>query len=88
MIHVRFTPNQPNLGQAEFARIKRIVDKAAGKKIQAYALTWTQPYRVDCMSITSAFAFGFDKAYCASGCKTDQAQPLFQQQHLAALHSA
>lgn len=77
MIHVRFNPNQPNLAQAEFARIKRVVDKAASKEIQAYALTWTQPYRVDCMSITSAFAFGFDKAYCASGCKLTKPSTYF-----------
>lgn len=32
--------------------------------IQAIALTWTQPYRVACMSITAAFALGFDDAYC------------------------
>lgn len=31
---------------------------------QAIALTWTQPYRVGCMSITTAFALGFDDAYC------------------------
>jgi uncharacterized protein (TIGR03790 family) len=36
--------------------------------VQAYALTWVTPYRVECMSITSAFAFGFDRAYCAEGC--------------------
>jgi uncharacterized protein (TIGR03790 family) len=77
MIHVRFTPNQPNLAQAEFTRIKRILDKAASTRIQAYALTWTQPYRVDCMSITAAFAFGFDKAYCASGCKLTKPSPYF-----------
>ena len=31
---------------------------------QAIALTWTQPYRVGCMSITAAFALGFDTMYC------------------------
>ncbi|HHO59023.1 MAG TPA: TIGR03790 family protein [Thiotrichales bacterium] len=36
--------------------------------VQFYALAWTQPYRVGCMSITSAITFGFDKAYCAKGC--------------------
>lgn len=32
--------------------------------IQALALAWTEPYRVDCMSITSAFALGFDSMWC------------------------
>jgi uncharacterized protein (TIGR03790 family) len=29
------------------------------------------------MSITSAFAFGFDASYCAEGCRPTQASPLF-----------
>lgn len=77
MIHVRFVPGQPNLPKDEFARIKRMVDKAARASIQAYALTWARPYRVDCMSITSAFAFGFNPAYCASGCMPTKPSPYF-----------
>lgn len=77
MIHVRFAPNRANLPSAEFTQLKRRVDRASNKKIQAYALTWAQPYRVDCMSITSAFAFGFDPAHCASGCKPIKRSPYF-----------
>jgi uncharacterized protein (TIGR03790 family) len=33
--------------------------------VQAYLLTWLDPYRVGCMSITSAFALGgYDDKYC------------------------
>ena len=28
--------------------------------VQAFALAWTRPYRVGCISITSAFATGYD----------------------------
>lgn len=77
IIHVRFAPNRANLPSAEFIKLKRLVDRASNKKIQAYALTWAQPYRVDCMSITSAFAFGFDPAYCASDCKPTKPSPYF-----------
>src|SRR5262249_52739248 len=45
--------------------------------VQVYALTWARPYRVDCMSITSAFAFGFDPRFCASGCNTTRLSPYF-----------
>jgi uncharacterized protein (TIGR03790 family) len=76
VIRVRFTPSQPNLPQHEFARIKRSVDEQTPSAVQAYALTWAQPYKVDCMSITSAFAFGFDPAYCASGCKPTKTSPI------------
>jgi uncharacterized protein (TIGR03790 family) len=77
LIHVRFKPGGSTLTREEFINIKRRVDRLTPKSIQAYALTWTQPYRVDCMSITSAFAFGFDPAYCASGCKPTQPSPYF-----------
>lgn len=77
MIHVRFAPNRSTMTQDEFAHIKQEVDRASTDKIQAYALTWTQPYRVGCMSITSAFALGFDGSYCANGCKPTKPSPYF-----------
>lgn len=58
------------LGQAEFATAKAQVDAELGDDVQALAITWTQPYRVDCMSVTSAFALGFDMQYCATPCNT------------------
>jgi uncharacterized protein (TIGR03790 family) len=46
-------------------------------EIQAYALVWNKPYRVGCMSVTSAFAFGYDEKYCAVGCKPTAANPYY-----------
>lgn len=77
LIHVRFTPGHSSLTREAFINIKRNVDRKTPKHVQAYALTWTRPYRVDCMSITSAFAFGFDPAYCASTCKPTRPSPYF-----------
>ena len=68
-IEVAFDPTQTNLPRAEFERLHRQVLQALPAGIQAIALTWAQPYRVDCMSITTAFAAGFDAAFCAQGCK-------------------
>jgi len=77
LIHVRFKPGRSTLPRTEFINLKRQVDRATPGQVQAFALTWAQPYRVDCMSITSAFAFGFDPAYCASTCKPTQPSPYF-----------
>lgn len=63
------------LGRAHFARVAASVEQRLGDDIQALALAWTRPYRVGCMSITSAFAFGFDKRYCATGCQPTAASP-------------
>ena len=77
VIRVRFKPGRSTLTREEFAHLKRRVDRTTPREVQAYALTWAQPYRVDCMSITSAFAFGFDPAYCASNCQPTRPSPYF-----------
>jgi uncharacterized protein (TIGR03790 family) len=75
--HVAFNASSTALSAAEFAQIKRHVDAQIPRTLQAYALTWIQPYQVDCMSITSAFAFGFDRRFCASGCQPTARSPYF-----------
>jgi uncharacterized protein (TIGR03790 family) len=77
VIRVGFPPGAAAMGRAEFEAIKASVDHQAGPAVQAYALTWAAPYRVECMSITSAFAFGFDASYCADGCKGTRRSPYF-----------
>jgi uncharacterized protein (TIGR03790 family) len=57
-------PAGPVLSQADFAKAKAELDGKVDASVQAYVITWTQPYRVDCMSVTSAFALGFDTKYC------------------------
>lgn len=68
MIHVQFKPGESNMNRHEFQRIKATVDAISPRYIQAYVLTWTMPYRVACMSITTAFAAGFDEGFCSKSC--------------------
>lgn len=77
LIHVRFSPGRDVLAREAFVNLKRRVDRLTPKHVQAYALTWAQPWRVDCMSITAAFAFGFDPAHCASECRPTQPSAYF-----------
>jgi uncharacterized protein (TIGR03790 family) len=65
------------LSAGDFARVKALVDRELPSSVQALALTWTRPYRVDCMSITSAFAFGFDPRACADGCQPTLPSPYY-----------
>lgn len=69
IIRVSFPPDRAELERKEFEEIKASVDRRLMPKVQAIALTWAQPYRIQCMSITSAFAFGYDPAFCEPGCK-------------------
>jgi uncharacterized protein (TIGR03790 family) len=65
-----------NLGQrddqnvvdnATFSAARRELWSRLGADIQALALMWAEPMRVDCQSITAAFAFGFDASeWCTS----------------------
>lgn len=77
VIHTAFEHRQSSLSAAEFNRLKTQIDSEVPDTAQAYVLTWTKPYRVDCMSITSAFALGFDTAYCAQGCQPTQSVPYY-----------
>lgn len=77
VIHVRFAAHHAFLSESEFNKIKRQVDRQTPKHVQAFALTWLQPFRVECMSITTAFAVGFDPSFCASGCKQTRNSPYF-----------
>jgi uncharacterized protein (TIGR03790 family) len=76
-IKVSFPPGTTMLTRKQFALLKSEVDKKSRPGIQAYALTWAAPYRVECMSMTTAFAFGFDPAFCATGCKATRISPYF-----------
>jgi len=77
VIRVSFTPITNNLTRARFDLIKAQVDEQTRPQIEAYAITWTAPYRVDCMSITAAFTFGFDPTFCTDGCNPTRRSPYF-----------
>lgn len=77
IIKIRFEPGSTTMSEREFKLLKAEVERQTVSRVQAYVLTWALPYRVECMSMTSAFAFGFQRAYCASGCKPTKVSPLF-----------
>jgi uncharacterized protein (TIGR03790 family) len=77
MIRVHFLPGRTTLTHGEFESLRQAIDGQALPHVQAFALTWAAPYRVECMSITSALAFGFDLTLCADGCKPTRANPYF-----------
>ncbi|ACK67785.1 conserved hypothetical protein [Rippkaea orientalis PCC 8801] len=77
LIEVKFAPHRSVLSPQEFQKIQAQVQSRTPANIQSYALTWARPYRVGCMSITSAFALGFDATYCAKGCTPTKPNPYF-----------
>jgi len=81
VIRVEFDPNQPVLPVSAFQTLWTTVQAQTPNRVQAYALTWAQPYRVGCMSITAAFTFGFDESFCAKGCEATALSPYFNSEH-------
>lgn len=69
IIKVDFNAHREVITEKEFNKIKDKIDKIVPDNVQAFALAWMHPYRVNCMSITTAFALGYSKDYCAIGCK-------------------
>ncbi|MCP5144363.1 MAG: TIGR03790 family protein [Gammaproteobacteria bacterium] len=77
-------PNDMDTLPAEvFSRMYDEVRRATPSTVQAYALTWSRPFRAGCMSITTAFATGFRNIYCAQGCQSTAPSPLYDSDTLA-----
>ncbi len=77
MIRIAFKPGRAIIPAAEFTSLRESVEARTPATVQAYALTWVAPFRVECMSITTAFAAGFDRGFCAKGCQMTRRSPYF-----------
>jgi len=72
LIKVSMPAGNNSISEKKFNEIYRQIKKQTPDAVQYYALAWSKPYKVACMSMTSAVAFGFDKSFCAKGCKATQ----------------
>ncbi len=70
-------PQQASLSVDEFDRFKSELDERFGPQVQALALAWTEPYAVQCHSITGALALGFDPELCRRSCGRSKSSPYF-----------
>jgi uncharacterized protein (TIGR03790 family) len=77
LIYLNFKPNINVLTEVEFKQIEDQLKAKVTNNIQAYALAWRKPWRVGCMSITSAISLGFSEDYCARGCKLTKSVEYF-----------
>ncbi len=79
VLHVHIKPGRAGISVARFNTLYQQIKDATPPGVQAYALTWAAPWRVGCMSITSAFAFGFDRAFCSkTRCARTRFSPFYQ----------
>jgi len=62
---VAITGSPKTLRRKEFKRILTALSDKLTDDIKVVVMTWHAPFRVACMSITSAFSLGFDEKYCS-----------------------
>ena len=72
IIKISMPAGKNSIGEEKFAEVYDQVKKQTPDSVQYFTLAWSKPFKVACMSMTSAFAFGFDRSFCAKGCKPTQ----------------
>lgn len=70
-------PVRASLSLPEFEALQASVRQRMGPQVQGLALAWTQPYAVECNSITSALALGFQPEICKQSCAPSRPSPYF-----------
>jgi len=70
-------PIKDTLSGFEYQRFQEHLLQQLPSGTRGLALVWHKPFRVECMSVTSAIAFGGDRAACAQGCKTTKVNKWF-----------
>ena len=66
LIGIQVSSNSSSIAVAEFRQLyEKVVNTAKSESHRQFILAFSQPYRVGCMSITSAFAFGYDESFCS-----------------------
>ena len=78
VIRVDVPVDKPVIASAAFRRLRDDVQRRTPAHVQAYALAWTAPERVNCMSITTAFAMGYAERYCAKRCRATAPSPYYR----------
>jgi uncharacterized protein (TIGR03790 family) len=76
LIHLSFPAGVDVMSQTDFEQAYADMEAELPDGIQALALSWTWPYRVDCMAVTTAFSAGFDMGFCG-GCVPTLASQYF-----------
>lgn len=65
------------LSPAAFERARGELIVRMPVSVQALLITWTYPYRVGCMSLTTAFALGYGTRHCADACRPTAPNPYY-----------
>jgi len=69
--------NSAIIGRDELQKIRSVIVARLPSEVQSLLLVWSRPYAVECMSITTAMAAGFQPDFCEPGCGLTRVNPLY-----------
>jgi uncharacterized protein (TIGR03790 family) len=70
-------PDQAIIDRNQLAQLRRVLLGKLPSNVQSLLLVWSKPYAVECMSVTTAFAAGYQPGFCEPGCRRTTNNPLF-----------
>jgi len=73
-------PDETVISRVELALLREELLDRLPSSVQSLLLVWSKPYAVECMSITTAFAAGYQSGFCEPGCGRTTINPLFDTQ--------
>ncbi|HEY2463018.1 MAG TPA: TIGR03790 family protein [Steroidobacteraceae bacterium] len=73
-------PDRAALSRDELKQLRSTMLLNLPSSVQSLLLVWSRPYAVECMSVTTAFAAGYQPGFCEPGCERTTTNPLFDTQ--------
>ena len=73
-------PDRAVIGRSDLAGLRAALLARLPSAVQSLLLVWSRPYAVECMSITTAIAAGYQAGFCEPGCARTTLSPLFDSQ--------
>jgi uncharacterized protein (TIGR03790 family) len=73
-------PDQAVIDRNQLRRLRGDLLDKLPSNVQSLLLVWSKPYAVECMSVTTAFAAGYQPGFCEPGCARTATNPLFDTQ--------
>jgi uncharacterized protein (TIGR03790 family) len=70
-------PDRAVINRAELNEMRSVLNAELPATVQSLVLIWSRPYAVECMSITTAMAAGYQADFCEPGCARTTRNPLF-----------
>jgi uncharacterized protein (TIGR03790 family) len=70
-------PDRARISRDELGMLREEMLRELPTSVQSLLLVWARPYAVECMSVTTAFAAGYQSGFCEPGCRRTLLSPLF-----------